>query len=49
MVFKILAEYGTMLLVAMGQTLLLALWSLFFACWIGFSVRRATGAIMAYQ
>ena len=35
MVFKILAEYGTMLLVAMGQTLLLALWSLFFACWIG--------------
>ena len=38
MVFKILAEYGTMLLVAMGQTLLLALWSLFFACLIGLFV-----------
>ena len=38
MVFKILAEYGPMLLAAMGQTLLLALWSLFFACLIGLFV-----------
>ena len=38
MIFKILATYGPLLLAAMGQTLLLALWSLFFACLIGLFV-----------
>ena len=38
MIFKILANYGPLLLAAMGQTLLLALWSLFFACLIGLFV-----------
>ena len=35
MIFKILANYGPLLLAAMGQTLLLALYGLFFACIIG--------------
>ena len=38
LIFKILANYGPLLLAAMGQTLLLALWSLFFACLIGLFV-----------
>ena len=38
MIFKILVNYGPLLLAAMGQTLLLALWSLFFACLIGLFV-----------
>ena len=32
---QILSKYGQMLLFAMGQTLLLALWGLFFACILG--------------
>ena len=35
---KILANYGGLLMAAMGQTLLLALYGLFFACIIGLVV-----------
>ena len=38
MIFKILANYGGLLAAAMGQTLLLALCGLFFACIIGLVV-----------
>ena len=32
---QIISNYGTLLLRAMGQTLILALWGLFFACILG--------------
>ena len=32
---RIINTYGSLLLTAMGQTLLLALWGLFFACILG--------------